>query len=63
MLCAGYPSGGKDSCQNDSGGPLVEGSTVVGIVSWGWGCAAAGYPGVYADVGALRDWIESATGV
>lgn len=63
MLCAGYTSGGKDACQGDSGGPLVSGSTQVGIVSWGRGCAAANYPGVYASVASLRSWIQSATGV
>lgn len=63
MLCAGYATGGKDACQYDSGGPLVQGSVVVGIVSWGVGCALPRYPGVYADVGALRDWIELVTGV
>lgn len=63
MLCAGYASGGKDACQNDSGGPLVEDSTIVGIVSWGNGCAQADYPGVYTDIGALRGWITEATGV
>ncbi|KAI7815140.1 Serine protease [Rhyzopertha dominica] len=63
MLCAGYAAGGKDACQGDSGGPLVVNSVQVGIVSWGYGCAVAGYPGVYAHVGALRSWISSNTGV
>lgn len=42
----------------DSGGPLVAGGTLIGVVSWGEDCAKKNYPGVYADVGAVRSWIE-----
>ncbi|AVH55780.1 MULTISPECIES: S1 family peptidase [Streptomyces] len=47
MVCAGYTSGGVDTCQGDSGGPLLIGDVLAGITSWGKGCAAPGYPGVY----------------
>jgi secreted trypsin-like serine protease len=47
MVCAGYSAGGVDTCQGDSGGPLLIGGVLAGITSWGEGCAAAGYPGVY----------------
>ncbi|XP_049861894.1 trypsin delta-like, partial [Schistocerca gregaria] len=63
LICAGEDEGGKDSCQGDSGGPLVEGSTQYGIVSWGRGCAQAGYPGVYANMANLRSWVTQVTGM
>ncbi|WP_018157748.1 S1 family peptidase [Demetria terragena] len=52
-VCAGFPEGGKDACQGDSGGPLIANGRLLGIVSWGAGCAVAGEPGVYSEVAEL----------
>jgi len=72
MLCAADASGngGSDACQGDSGGPLVScgadgncGTTpgqnyeLIGVVSFGIGCAEADFPGVYARTTAALDWI------
>jgi len=66
MMCAGYSRGGKDSCQGDSGGPLFGGSggetKLVGIVSWGNGCALEGYPGVYTRASSFNQWVCDTTG-
>ncbi|HCE2341657.1 TPA: serine protease [Vibrio parahaemolyticus] len=64
-ICAGYYWGGKDSCQGDSGGPLIVDyngiDKLLGVVSWGDGCAQPNAYGVYANVAHFQhnDWIDS----
>jgi len=61
-VCAGGEVG-KDACTGDGGSPLVCQArsgrwTVVGLVTWGVGCAEQ-LPGVYVRVSQFREWIDN----
>ncbi|XP_035227774.1 clotting factor B-like [Stegodyphus dumicola] len=62
MICAGHPDGGVDACHGDSGGPLmieIDSRWIhVGIVSFGFLCGVAEYPGVYTRVSSYMPWIQ-----
>ena len=68
MMCAldNVDDTPSDSCQGDSGGPLImPGSDsnaaddrLVGIVSWGIGCAEPGFPAFYCRVSYVMDWLQ-----
>merc|ERR1719259_1587496 len=51
-----------DTCQGDSGGPLTVPEngkyTLVGVVSYGWGCASS-TPGIYVRVQGFLPWIKN----
>jgi len=61
-VCAGTETG-KDACTGDGGSPLVCQAqsgrwTVVGLVSWGIGCATD-IPGVYTKLSYFKNWINA----
>ncbi|XP_067883720.1 coagulation factor XI-like [Heterodontus francisci] len=62
MMCAGYEEGKIDTCKGDSGGPLAceHGGDwyLVGITSWGKGCAKKGKPGIYIRVSKFQAWVH-----
>lgn len=58
MICAGTMRGGRDSCQGDSGGGMICGDSVAGVVSFGYGCARPNFPGIYADVSAQQQFVR-----
>ena len=60
MICSDN-SDGKGSCTGDEGGPYVcninNKTVLVGVISWSNGCADPDFPGVYARVTHVLDWI------
>lgn len=64
QICAGLDEGGCDACHGDSGGPLFTvdspsaNAVLVGVVSFGIGCARAFLPGVYARTSSFVPWFR-----
>jgi len=60
MLCAW--DFGKDSSQCDTGGPILNAADrIIGVVSWGNGCAnPLNNLGVYARTSYFKEWLEEA---
>ncbi|XP_034836148.1 venom protease-like [Maniola hyperantus] len=67
VICAGYITGGKDSCSGDSGGPLMQPIPInltsiyyqIGVVSFGpRDCARPGLPGIYTRVTNFIPWLQ-----
>eukprot|EP00887_Chlorella_sp_A99_P007844 scaffold20.g7844.t1 len=67
MFCAG--DGTADACSGDSGGPVIlrphdvippdaAQHRLVGLVSWGSGCARRGWPGVFVRLDTFFSWIH-----
>ncbi|KAK5997716.1 Trypsin Blo t 3 [Cladobotryum mycophilum] len=69
-FCAGVAQGGKGSCDagtlaaglmGDMGGPVLQGNTLIGVISVRFGCARPSYPDIYTDVSSYVEWIDSKT--
>ncbi|XP_063823889.1 trypsin delta-like [Ostrinia nubilalis] len=61
MFCAGsFTQPSPDACQGDSGGPIVSDGVLIGVVSWGLGCARGNFPGVYTRLShhIIWDWVH-----
>lgn len=62
MFCAGYAAKAQDACKGDSGGPFAVSYHntwyLLGIVSWGEGCAEERKYGAYTRVANYVPWIK-----
>ncbi|CAF5135023.1 unnamed protein product, partial [Rotaria sp. Silwood1] len=65
QFCAAVEGGGKDTCDGDSGGPLMHFESdkrqwvLAGITSYGIGCALPKYASVYTRASMYHDWLRS----
>nr|P26324.1 RecName: Full=Thrombin-like enzyme ancrod; Short=SVTLE; AltName: Full=Fibrinogen-clotting enzyme; AltName: Full=Snake venom serine protease; Short=SVSP; AltName: Full=Venombin A [Calloselasma rhodostoma]AAA03254.1 Ancrod=thrombin-like alpha-fibrinogenase [Akistrodon rhodostoma, venom, Peptide, 234 aa] [Calloselasma rhodostoma] len=60
VLCAGDLRGRRDSCNSDSGGPLICNEELHGIVARGPNpCAQPNKPALYTSIYDYRDWVNN----
>ncbi|XP_049829584.1 prostatic glandular kallikrein-6-like [Schistocerca gregaria] len=58
-VCTGPVDGSISACTGDSGGPLTQDGTLIGIASWGiWPCGTVGAPSVFTRVAAYTHFIN-----
>jgi secreted trypsin-like serine protease len=65
QMCSGVLTGGKDTCEGDSGGPLQVKVNenrcvyhVLGLTSFGFICGGENQPAIYTRISSYLDWIE-----
>ncbi|KAM7314148.1 putative secreted salivary gland peptide [Ixodes scapularis] len=62
QMCAGDYRTGADPCRVTAGGSLLsffgDRFYVLGLVSAGYRCGTAGYPGIYTRISSHLDWIQ-----
>lgn len=58
-----FTQAGQGMCNGDSGSALFYGNTAIGVVSWGIGPCAGGFPDVFARCSSHRAWIAGHTGI
>ncbi|XP_017483481.1 PREDICTED: trypsin theta-like [Rhagoletis zephyria] len=49
----------NDACGELPGSPLVADNKLLGVVSWGYGCANKDNPAIYSNIPVLKLWLES----
>ena len=59
QICAGWPEGKIDACQGDSGGALMCGNILSGIISTGFECALPRTPGLYTRLTHYAEWMKA----
>lgn len=63
-VCTGAMSDNEGACSGDSGGPLIQGDVLVGVVSWGMvPCGHYDAPSVFTKVSNFIDFINEHTGL
>ncbi|XP_072382811.1 trypsin-1-like [Diabrotica undecimpunctata] len=57
-VCTENINPGEGTCSGDSGGPLAQDSTLIGVVSWGSPDCGSDTPSVFSKVSNYIDWIK-----